>query len=209
MERRPDIGFDSYDRFFPNQDTLPHGGFGNLIALPLQKHPRGDGNSVFLDDQVVPHRDQWAFLSTVQRIERAHLEGDRRATPNDEDASSACAFRQRRMTNPHRGPRRHRVAGRSRRLWASFLHSLELILGNEIYIAKDGLAPGLRNRLLRVAAFQNPEFYKAQAMRLPTYDKPRIIGCAEEHSQHIGLPRGCLEDVRERIDRLEYSTGHP
>ena len=75
--------------------------------------------------------------------------------------------------------------------------SLELILGNEIYIAKDGLVPGLRHRLLRVAAFQNPEFYKTQAMRLPTYAKPRIIGCAEEHPQHIGLPRGCLEDVRE------------
>src|SRR5258708_5879804 len=74
MERRPDIGFDSYDRFFPNQDTLPHGGFGNLIALPLQKHARGDGNSVFLDDHAVPHRDQWALLSTVQRIGRAHLE---------------------------------------------------------------------------------------------------------------------------------------
>jgi hypothetical protein len=75
--------------------------------------------------------------------------------------------------------------------------ALELILGNEIYIAKDGLAPGLRNRLLRVAAFQNPEFYKTQAMRLPTYAKPRVIGCAEEHAEHISLPRGCLEDVRE------------
>ena len=74
MERRPDIGFDSYDRFFPNQDTLPHGGFGNLIALPLQKHARGDGNSVFVDEQGVPHRDQWAFLSAVQRIGRTHLE---------------------------------------------------------------------------------------------------------------------------------------
>ncbi len=80
--------------------------------------------------------------------------------------------------------------------------SLELVLGNEIYIAKDGLAPGLRNRLLRVAAFQNPEFYKAQAMRLPTYDKPRIIGCAEEHPHHIGLPRGCLEDVRQVLTDL-------
>ena len=54
--------------------------------------------------------------------------------------------------------------------------SLELVLGNEVYVTRDGLAPGLRNRLLRVAAFENPEFYKAQAMRLPTYDKPRIIG---------------------------------
>ena len=99
----------------------------------------------------------------------------------------------------------------------SFPVSLELILGNEIYIAKDGLAPGLRNRLLRVAAFQNPEFYKTQAMRLPTYAKPRIIGCAEEHPHHISLPRGCLEDVREvlidlnirPVIRDERFSGHP
>ena len=80
--------------------------------------------------------------------------------------------------------------------------TLELVLGNEIYIAKQSLVPGLRNRLLRVAAFQNPEFYKAQAMRLSTYHKPRIIGCAEESSRHIGLPRGCLEDVRQILTEL-------
>ena len=67
---------------------------------------------------------------------------------------------------------------------------------------KDGLPPGLRNRLLRLAAFQNPEFYKAQAMRLPTYDKPRVIACAEDHPHHIGLPRGCLDDVRALLDDL-------
>ena len=80
--------------------------------------------------------------------------------------------------------------------------SLELVLGNEIYIAKDSLAPELRNRLLRVAVFQNPEFYGAQAMRLSTYDKPRIIGCAEDHPQHLGLPRGCLDDVRRVLSDL-------
>ena len=84
--------------------------------------------------------------------------------------------------------------------------SLELTLGDQIYIAKDQLPPGLRNRLLRLAAFQNPEFYKAQAMRLPTYDKPRIIGCAEDHPQHIGLPRGCLEDVQELFSDLHIET---
>ena len=63
MEYRPEIGLDSYDRFFPNQDTLPQGGFGNLIALPLQKEPRKKGNSVFVDEQFEPHADQWAFLS--------------------------------------------------------------------------------------------------------------------------------------------------
>ena len=78
--------------------------------------------------------------------------------------------------------------------------NLELVLGNQIYIAKEGLRPPLRNRLLRLAAFQNPEFYKAQAMRLSTYDKPRVIACAEEHPHHIGLPRGCLDEVRQLLD---------
>ena len=84
--------------------------------------------------------------------------------------------------------------------------SLELTLGDQIYIAKDPLPPGLRNRLLRLAAFQNPEFYKAQAMRLPTYDKPRIIACAEDHARHIGLPRGCLEDVQKLFSDLGIET---
>jgi superfamily II DNA or RNA helicase/very-short-patch-repair endonuclease len=74
-----------------------------------------------------------------------------------------------------------------------------LVLGNQIYIAKEGLHAGLRNRLLRLAAFQNPEFYKTQAMRLSTYDKPRVIGCAEDHPHHIGLPRGCLDDLRQTL----------
>ena len=84
--------------------------------------------------------------------------------------------------------------------------TLELVLGNQIYIAKEGLHPGLRNRLLRLAAFQNPEFYKAQAMRLSTYDKPRVIACAEDHAHHIGLPRGCLDDVGRRLDDAGYSS---
>src|SRR5712691_9080748 len=167
MERRPDIGFDSYDRFFPSQDTLPHGGFGNLIALPLQKHRRGDGNSVFLDDRGIPHHDQWAFLSTIPRVRRGHVEAtvreaERRGrvlgvslppAEDDDDATPWTAPPSRRRKDPP-------IAGELPR-------SLELVLGNEIYISKDILVPGLRNRLLRVAAFQNPEFYKTQAMRLP------------------------------------------
>jgi len=68
MKNRHEIGLDSYDRLFPSQDTLPKGGFGNLIALPLQKHPREHGNSVFLDEVFQPHVDQWRFLESVQRI---------------------------------------------------------------------------------------------------------------------------------------------
>ena len=73
MERNPDIGFESYDRLFPNQDTLPAGGFGNLIALPLQQRPRQSGNSVFLDDDFQPHADQWRHLSSVRRMTSAEV----------------------------------------------------------------------------------------------------------------------------------------
>ena len=202
MERRPDLGFDSYDRLFPNQDTLPHGGFGNLIALPLQKNARGTGNSLFLDDQDIPYQDQWAFLSTIRPIPRAQLEqvvseADRRGRilgvrlpPEEYDERTPWSV----------PPSRHR---KDSPVVGELPGSLELVLGSEIYIEKSGLAPGLRNRLLRVAAFQNPEFYKAQAMRLSTYDKPRVIACAEDHPHHIGVPRGCLEDVRQVLRDLK------
>ena len=91
MERHPDLGFGSYDRFFPNQDTLPHGGFGNLIALPLQKEPRDLGNSVFLDDQMVPYGDQWAFLASVTRIGRTSSEA--RGVERARSASEAFLYR--------------------------------------------------------------------------------------------------------------------
>jgi superfamily II DNA or RNA helicase/very-short-patch-repair endonuclease len=80
---------------------------------------------------------------------------------------------------------------------------LELVVGDQVYVAKENLPPELRNRLVRLAAFQNPEFYQAQSMRFPTYDKPRIIDCAEDHPQHIGLPRGCLEEVQELLRALK------
>ena len=84
--------------------------------------------------------------------------------------------------------------------------TLELILGNQIYIPKEALPPALRNRLIRLAAFQNPEFYKAQAMRLPIYDKPRIIACAEDHPKHIGLPRGCLDELLQTLADLNIMS---
>ena len=199
MEGRPDIGLDSYDRLFPNQDTLPQGGFGNLIALPLQKRARDQGNSVFVDDDFLPWPDQWAFLASARRVSRAQAEAlvqdaERRGRilgvrlpPEDDDAEPWTA----------RPSRRHEPA-----LSGVVPTSLELILGNQIYIAKEGLSPQLRNRLVRLAAFQNPEFYKAQAMRLSTYDKPRVIACAEDHSHHIALPRGCIDDVDQTLKAL-------
>jgi hypothetical protein len=74
MERRHQIGLDSYDRFFPSQDTMPKGGFGNLIALPLQFEPREKGNSVFVNKDFKAFPDQWAFLSRVGKMEAEGVE---------------------------------------------------------------------------------------------------------------------------------------
>ncbi len=137
----------SYDRLFPNQDAMPKGGFGNLIALPLQKHPRENGCSVFVDAELRPYRDQWAFLAAVMPMPK----------------------------------------------------SLTLTLANLIYFGKASLPQSLANRLIRLAAFQNPEFYKKQAMRFSVWDEPRIIGCAENHPHHIALPRGCLDAALELL----------
>jgi hypothetical protein len=79
---------------------------------------------------------------------------------------------------------------------------LKITLADKVYVEKQNLPPALRNQLLRLAAFQNPEFYKAQAMRLPTFGKPRIICCAEERSHHLAIPRGCLEDVLTLLGEL-------
>lgn len=202
MERRPDIGLDSYDRFFPNQDTLPQGGFGNLIALPLQKQSRERGNSVFLDDEFVPYSDQWAFLSAVRRMGRSEAE----RIVRDAEAKGRVVGVRLAMTDEDKTAPWTEPPSRRRKeppITDPLPRNLELVLGNEIYIAKEMLPAGLRNRLLRLAAFQNPEFYRAQAMRLPTYDKPRIIACAEDYPYHIGLPRGCLEDVRQLLTDLK------
>src|SRR5207244_12083862 len=84
--------------------------------------------------------------------------------------------------------------------------SIELVLADQIYVAKETLSAPLRNRLVRLAAFQNPEFYRAQAMRLWTSDKSRIIHSAEDHPKHIALPRGCLDEVRAVLSALRIKV---
>jgi superfamily II DNA or RNA helicase/very-short-patch-repair endonuclease len=206
MERRPDIGLDSYDRFFPNQDTLPQGGLGSLIALPLQKRLRGLGRSVFLDERFAPFPDQWEFLSSIRKISRKEVEERVRVaeakgqvigvrlSPEDNENEAAPW-----MARPSRRPIDAPILG-------PLPKTLELTLGNQIYVPKEALPAALRNRLVRLAAFQNPEFYKAQSMRLSTYDKPRIIACAEDHPKHLGLPRGCLDELLQTLSDLNIQS---
>jgi superfamily II DNA or RNA helicase/very-short-patch-repair endonuclease len=200
MEKRPEIGLRSYDRLFPNQDTLPSGGFGNLIALPLQKQARQQGNTVFLDAEFHPYPDQWSFLASLQKISRSRVEALVRDAESKSRVIGVRAVITEDDDSPWSAPpSRHRVLP----IPGPLPEKMELVLADQIYIAKKNLPPPLRNRLLRIAAFQNPEFYRAQAMRLSTYDKPRIICCAEDHPQHYALPRGCLEDIQELLQTLK------
>ncbi|WP_240689068.1 DEAD/DEAH box helicase family protein [Ammoniphilus sp. YIM 78166] len=79
MERRHQLGLDSYDRLFPNQDTMPRGGLGNLIALSLQGRARQHGNAVFVDERLEPYPDQWMFLSTLRKMKQTEVENFVRA----------------------------------------------------------------------------------------------------------------------------------
>ena len=200
MSHRHQVGMDSYDRLFPNQDTLPKGGFGNLIALPLQKGSVDKGNTVFLDGSFNPYRDQWAFLSSLSRMEASaldkvareavrsgHVIGVRMPSMDEEAQPWAIV--------PSRRPRETLLAG-------PFPARVRIVIGNLIYVEKEGLPSPLLNRIKRLAAFQNPEFYKKQSLRLSTALTPRVICCAEEFPIHLGIPRGCLEELQELLESV-------
>ncbi len=199
MESHPEIGFESYDRLFPNQDTLPTGGFGNLIALPLQGRSRKSGNSVFVDSDLAPFEDQWLYLSRVDRLtaqvvqemsreawDRGRVVPVRRVLAEESD---------RPWKMPVHDPGRIRIDGQ-------LPSQIDVVLANQMYVPKRDLPPALITRLIRLAAFQNPEFYSAQAMRLSTYGKPRVISCAQDFPEHIGLPRGCEAEATELLRSL-------
>ena len=195
MATRPSMGLDSYDRLFPSQDNIPKGGFGNLIALPLQRGPAQNGNSLFVDDDLRVYSDQWAFLSSLQRMS---IDRVQQLAQEARDGGRIIGVRPVALDDDQDDPwalppsRRRRVA---RNHNDSVPSSIHVVLSDEIYVPKANLPPSLLNEVVRVAAFQNPEFYRAQAMRLPVYGKPRVIGCASDTGKYIGLPRGCLDDL--------------
>ncbi len=197
MARRHQLSMASYDRLFPNQDTLPNGGFGNLIALPLQYHARQVGNTVFLDNSLDPFPDQWAFLASLvpipaENVEEIAMEATTRgqviglqiADTGEQDVEANPWLRP-----PSRKPKHVPIN-------EPVPHDVRGVLSQRLYVEKAGLPSALINQVKRLAAFQNPEFYKKQNLRLSTALTPRVISCAEDHEKHISLPRGCLEDVQ-------------
>jgi superfamily II DNA or RNA helicase len=202
MEKRHQIGLKSYDRLFPSQDTIPRGGFGNLIALPLQKAPREKGNSVFLDSDFQPFPDQWAYLISIEKLTLNKIEKFVSEAISDRSilCIKASTLEEENAEDPWTLP----PSGVKKQLIVNYPipTKVSVVLGDLLYFEKEGLPAGLQNQLIQLAAFQNPEFYKAQAMRRSTYNLSRILFCSEEFPKHIGLPRGCLPDVESLFNSL-------
>ena len=191
--------------------TTAAAGLGNLIALPLQKHPRNKGHSVFVNHDFTPYPDQWAYLASIKPLSAPDSATERVSLANHIDnlieqaVGNGNALDVGHFTleafDPD-APWQSQTGTKRSDSGMSGAHAsktITLTLSNLIYLQKAELSPQLTNRLIRIAAFQNPEYYKAQALRLSVWNKPRIIACAENFPNHIGLPRGCLDAVIELL----------
>jgi superfamily II DNA or RNA helicase len=218
MEEYP-IAFDSFDRLFPNQATLPKGGFGNLIALPLQRTARDTGNSVFIDEDGEPYPDQWAVLASIRKVTPQTLSqvlasmprpldralslstgavDDDQKTPRESESNQGVSTYHGAQILPWDQSPTGGVVGEPRPLLTSG-EPVKTVRGNLFYIEKKGLPMRLQNRLSAIAAFGNPDFYKAQKQRLPVWNKPRVISCSDDFPDYIGLPRGCEDDATQLL----------
>ena len=182
MEREGKMSFKSYDRFFPNQDFMPQGGFGNLVALPLQGQSRRNGNSVFVDERFQPYHDQWAYLQTMQKMTMTEVESavakySREQAMGELSKSSESLPWERPIPKPM--------------TTTDFPRSLTIVRSSSVYIPMNGISAKAINHLKRMAAFKNPEVYAKLGMRLPTFNLPRIISCSEIADDYLILPRGC------------------
>lgn len=179
------LSFKSYDRFFPNQDTLPKGGLGNLVALPLQGMARRKGNSVFVDEDFNAYADQWEMLSQIHKLSEVELDLllQLHAVPTLGELSKTCEEK------PWEIP--HMYAAQSE----DYPKQIVLTRANMLYVPLASLSAKCVNVFKRIAAFRNPEFYEKQGMRLSTYNIPRIISCSEMTDDYLALPRGCEDAV--------------
>jgi superfamily II DNA or RNA helicase len=201
MEKRYQMDFKSYDRLFPNQDTMPDGGFGNLIALPLQREAAERGNSVFIDRNFEGFKDQMKYLSTLQKMSKSEVQdvvskaekegkilGIRYAAENDDNEEKPWESKDLKKKDDDI-------------IRETLPKKIKCILSNLIYIYKNDLPSAMINKLIRIAAFQNPEFYKTQALRKSTHNIPRIIKCCDEsNDNYLGLPRGCMDGLQRIMD---------
>jgi superfamily II DNA or RNA helicase len=200
MARSPTLGMASYDRLFPSQDTLPKGGYGNLIALPLQQKARQRGNTLFVDEHLEPFEDQWSCLQALPRIAPARLEelvarGSREGhvlgVPEEAENDDAPWRPARPLTD--------------RLATAELPDTVSVTLAQRLHVRPEGLPPALLDALRRLAAFSNPKFLELQAMRMSTARTPRVIACFEQTGRFLALPRGCRAPLEELLAGLNIA----
>ena len=190
MEERHEIKLSSYDRMFPNQDTMPKGGFGNLIALPLQGRARKEQYSEFVDDDFNSYHDQWEYLYQIQRITAEEVDSYLSKLRVQNELGELIEEQEKPWEKKYENP-----------LSAfDFPPVVNVVEANLLYIEKKGILQKALNKIKRLAAFKNPDFYKSQAMRLPVYNKPRVIDASEEAGQYLCIPRGCKDSLTELIN---------
>lgn len=182
MAQNKQISFSSYDRILPNQDIMPAGGFGNLIALPLQGMARKSGNSLFVDETFTPFEDQWSFLSGVRKIDAASVDSLISHICKPTELGSL-------VSDSDETPWKQTPKALTS---MDFGGSVTITYADMLYVPEAQLSPRGRNAILRLASFKNPDFYRTQAMRMPIYNKPRVICCAENRDGFLSVPRGCL-----------------
>ena len=205
MERYGRMTFKSYDRFFPNQDRLPDGGFGNLVALPLHGKARKEGNSVFVNENFIAYEDQWNYLLQIKRISETTIDAILAKHGTDSELGELSTTSE---SKPWETPVPQQITHHD------FPATLVLIRSNMLYIPLSGFSARAVNHLKRIASFKNPEFYARQGMRLSTYNIPRIISCADMKEEYIALPRGCEDAVvallkdNQAAYRIEDKTNH-
>lgn len=200
MERNVKLTFQSYDRLFPNQDYLPEGGLGNLVALPLQGQARKLGNSVFVDEDFVAFKEQWSYLQQIVKITENKVDTllQKKGILTEMGDLSTTSD-----STPWKIPEVQLVTR------YDFPRSLTIIRSNQIYVPLKHFSSKVLAHLKRVASFKNPEFYARQGMRLSTYNIPRVICCAEVLEDYLALLRGCEDALIDVLKAGEVSSTYP
>ena len=177
----------SYDRLFPNQDTLPAGGFGNLIAAPLEGSRRTQGLTVFLDLATLePHPDQWEFLSTLDRLSPSEASGIARQASRTIVGSE--------VTRLSRS-----VATKVQPRMPSIVRA-QLAAGLSLNL--EPLTPASVTTFKHMASIANPKFYELQRLRKSTWDTPRFLqGYDLTPDGRLVLPRGLRHDLAGLVER--------
>lgn len=179
------LDLDSYDRLFPNQDTLPNGGFGNLIALPFQGNCAKEGNTIFVNKYFEVYENQIEILKNIVKIKSDNVY-DFINKNSAEDYQETVT-----EENEDEIPKKAKVRE------TIFTNNIECIFDNQIYVKKLKLLPNERTYLKRLASFTNPRFYELQKLRMPVYNTPRIISCFEEDERFLILPRECIDGIKD------------